>query len=739
MEIKRLQIQLQGQVQGVGFRPHVYRIAQRLELTGFVENNTNGVLIEVQGKQSPNFLKYLLSELPLLARVDKIEKKSINPDQDEKIFKILSSKQGQNKTIIPPDLAICSDCLTELFNTQNRYYHYPFLNCTQCGPRLTVTHQLPYDRQQTSMRLFSLCQACQQEYEEPSNRRYHAQPTACKSCGPTLSLSINKMADAILQKEIITIKALGGYQLVCDATSDNTIKKLRIRKQREDKPFALMVADIEMAKQIAWIDEYEESLLLSQARPIVLLKAKKRVAEYIAPRLNHFGIMLPSTPLHYLLFDALKQRRPNPILVVTSANLHGEPLITNDQEATLKLSTIADKIITHNRAIVTRVDDSVMRVIEKKPLFIRRARGFVPTSIKLPYVIPSTLALGGHLKNTFCITRDNEAFVSQHIGTLDNKATIDFFEESLLYFKRLLDVKPECIAHDNHPDFFTTRFAKQNDLPCIAIQHHHAHIAAVLAEHHITEPVIGLVLDGYGFGENGEAWGGELFYVEAQDYQRIGHLLPLPQPGGDKASREPWRMAAGVLHLLGKNNSISTYFSKQPMCSLVQQLLQNSTLQKTSSCGRLFDAASALLKVTELSRYEGQAAMNLESLVTIPDVLTEGWQIKNNILSLLPTLEYLLTTDSKTGANLFHGTLIAALTEWILTSADYFGANKIILSGGCFLNKILTQGLITKLQFFGLTPMLPHQLPPNDGGLSLGQAWIGGNFYHVSSHSRQNI
>lgn len=428
MKIKRLRIQIQGQVQGVGFRPHVYRIARQLELMGFVENNLHGVLIEIQGMQTDNFLDTLLTKLPLLARIDKIEKKSIQVCQHEKIFQIISSKQGQHKTIIPPDLAICPDCLTELFNPKSHYYHYPFLNCIQCGPRLSVTYQLPYDRQQTSMKRFTLCQACQQEYEDPLNRRYHAQPTACNSCGPRLSLSINKIARAILQKEIIAIKALGGYQLVCDATSDATIKTLRERKHREAKPFALMVADIEAAKQIAFLDEHEELLLLSQARPIVLLKAKTKLAQHIAPGLNHIGIMLPNTPLHYLLFEELKQQKSNSILVVTSANLHGEPLITQDQEATLKLSTIADKIITHNRSIVTRIDDSVMRVIEQKPFFIRRARGFVPTRIKLPYAIPSILALGGQLKNTFCITREDEAFVSQHIGTLDNKATTDFLK-----------------------------------------------------------------------------------------------------------------------------------------------------------------------------------------------------------------------------------------------------------------------------------------------------------------------
>lgn len=738
MELERLQIIVQGQVQGVGFRPHVYRTAIQLGLTGWVQNNASGVFIEVQGKSVSQFIARLTSDLPPLAKINDIHTSTISLNINETSFKIIESKKGKVNTIISPDTCICSHCLNELFDPKNRYYRYPFLNCTHCGPRLTITRNLPYDRCQTSMDDFPLCIDCKADYLDPVNRRYHAQPTACVKCGPQLSLSNKEITKRIIQGEIIALKGLGGYQLICDARNESAILKLRTRKNRDAKPFALMVANVLSAKNIVEINEHAEQLLKSQSRPIVLLRKKSSTTlpETIAPSLSHLGIMLPSTPLHYLLFNAFAEYADglewldeiqSMILIVTSANLGSNPLVIDDQIAHNELDNIVDTIVFYNRQIVTRVDDSVMHMINDRSIFIRRARGFVPTPIQLPHTIPATLAVGGHLKNTFCITRGDEAFVSQHIGSLNNKATIDFFHETLNYLLKFLDVTPERIAHDLHPNFYTTQFAQNYGIPCFAIQHHHAHLASVAAENNIKEPALGLALDGYGYGINGEAWGGELLLLENTQFKRLGSFSPLPQPGGDSATREPWRMAASVLHLLHKGNEIAEKFSHYPQAQFMQNILEkriNTPL--TSSCGRLFDAASALLGVCEISRYEGQAAMQLESLVTLCDYLPNGWSIDNHTFNMLPTLAYLTNVDPVTGANLFHGTLILGLAEWLSQFAQKTSTRIVLLSGGCFLNKILVEGLLKALKNLDLEPVIARQLPSNDGGISLGQAWLAG-------------
>lgn len=721
--INRLQILITGLVQGVGFRPQVYRVAQKLQLTGWVQNTPLGVLIEIQGLNATSFLTTLTSSLPPLAKIDAIQSKTMPLTPLETTFQINASQTGPAQTLISPDTSICKDCLTELFDAQSRYYHYPFLNCTHCGPRLTITRALPYDRAQTTMAGFPLCADCQKDYLDPCNRRYHAQPTACAECGPRLSMPIKAIAAALLKGHIVALKGLGGYQFICDANNEKTVLTLRERKQRLTKPFALMVADCSEAESIVELPQLAADLLMSAARPIVLLKKiNKRLPESIAPGLSHLGIMIPATPIHYLLFDALPKKT---VLIVTSANLAGEPLIIDDEEARLKLATIADAIVSYNRSIITRVDDSVLRLINHAPVFIRRARGYAPTPIKLPYAIPSTLAMGGHLKNTFCITRQDEAFVSQHIGNLTNKTTIEFFHESLAYWMRFLDIKIERIATDFHPDFYTTQWAESYNLPVIPVQHHHAHLASVAAEHHILEPALGLALDGYGYGTEGEAWGGELLQLNQTHVQHLGGFLPLPQPGGDLAAREPWRMAASILNGLGKSDEIMRRFSNQPQATLLAHLLKtNPSWPLSSSCGRLFDAASALLGINALSHYEGEAASKLESLVTTPTVLPHGWCFDNNQFSLLPTFNEMLKLNPISGANIFHGTLIAGLAEWLLSWSKRTGIKVILLSGGCFLNQVLSEGLYQQLTQHGLRVYLPQRLPANDGGLSLGQAWI---------------
>ncbi|AMP94032.1 carbamoyltransferase [Legionella pneumophila subsp. pascullei] len=736
--MERVQISIQGLVQGVGFRPCVYKLAKQMELTGFVQNNASGVLIEIQGQYLSQFIPKLRDQLPPLATIHNVEFISLPVISNETAFEILDSQQGKANTAITPDVCICSECLSELFDPQSRYYRYPFLNCTHCGPRFTITRNLPYDRCQTSMSQFRLCQWCQSDYLNPDNRRYHAQPTACGHCGPQLSVSVDEITQRIGEGEIIALKGLGGYQFICDARNEETISKLRLRKNRETKPFALMVANVKSAERIAEVSSQARLVLESRERPIVLLRKKGAfLPDGIAPGLNHLGIMLPSTPLHYLLFNSflgnpdycqwLDEYHPM-VLVVTSANIGGEPLIIDDKKAEQGLLAIADKIVSHDREIITRADDSVVHMVNEAPRLIRRARGYVPIPLKLPYEIPPTLALGGHLKNTFCITRGNEAFVSQHIGSLNNKATIEYFHESLHHLLKFLAVKPEKIACDWHPDFYTSRLAQEYGLPFYGVQHHHAHLASVAAEYGIQEPVLGLVLDGYGFGSNSESWGGELLLLEKATFKRIGHFFPILQPGGELAAREPWRMAAGILYTLGRGDEIPQRFKEQTQAPYLLQLLEKKIhCPLTTSCGRLFDAVSALLGVESLSRFEGHAAMRLESMVTHPQILNKGWVINDNVFDMRPALRFLANTkEQQLGANLFHGTLIAGLSEWITGICREKGMRMLLLSGGCFLNQVLAEGLVHSLIKSGINPLLPQLLPPNDGGIALGQAWIVG-------------
>jgi len=733
----RLQLKIIGQVQGVGFRPHVYRVASALKLRGWVKNNGAGVVIEVIGENTKQFISLLQENLPPLAKIKNIEAEHFpyNPLDDTGRFEILKSESTSVNTVISPDVATCNNCLEELFNPESRFYLYPFLNCTHCGPRLTITQNLPYDRAQTSMDIFEMCEACVNDYLDPCNRRYHAQPTACQQCGPQLSMSLEKITQYILDGKILAIKSLGGFQLICDANNVDAIEKLRARKHRKTKPFALMALNAPSVQLFGDCSNKEKELLNSQERPIVLLKKKNAIfPDIIAPGLSQWGVMLPYTPFHYLLFYAFLgypsgqdwlEQNCSFVLIVTSANPGKLPLVIDDSVAKSALKDIADHQVSYNRKIITRVDDSVVRVICEKPVFIRRARGYVPSPIKLSSHVPCTLALGAHLKNAFCITRGDEAFVSQHIGDIENTTTVEFLHESLNHLMKFLNVKPERIACDLHPDFYTTRLAHSINLPIIPVQHHHAHLTSVIAEYHIKEPVLGLALDGYGYGDDGSLWGGELFFLEGINYQRIGHFYPIALPGGDQATREPWRIALGILYELNETKEINKRFAEVKNSDAVLQMLEkNIHISRTSSCGRLFDAASALLGTQQQVNYEGEAAMKLESLVSQPEVLSNGWQIHQDQLNLLPTLKYLLNCDPVTGANIFHGTLIAGLADWLEKSCQQWKLNKVVLSGGCFLNKILTEGLVKMLMHKNIIAYFPKQVPPNDGGLCLGQAWV---------------
>lgn len=737
MAFERLQVVVEGVVQGVGFRPHVYHVAKQLGLTGWVKNTATGVMIEIQGASASLFEEEIKSKLPPLANITAFNAKPIPSVTTDNQFKIIASEMGAGCSIISPDTAICRHCLDELFNTQSRYYYYPFLNCTHCGPRLTITQKLPYDRCRTAMASFPLCKACEKDYTNPENRRYHAEPTACNECGPQFSSSIDEMVHLIRAGKILAVKGMGGYQLICDGRNEKTILELRRRKNRPAKPFALMAINPDSAGQYIKLSSQESRLLQSQARPVVLVtKGTMSLPYAIAPGLNQLGMMLPFTPAHYLLFHALVGKPDSPrwwedtypdVLLVTSANLSGNPLYIDDDMAHDELSQVADKIVSYDRKIITRVDDSVMNVVNKRPGFVRRARGFVPGCIKLPFAIPPTLALGGHLKNTFCMTRGDEAFVSQHIGDMTNKDTIDFFHESLAHLQAFLGVKIERLACDGHPDFYTTQLATEYNVPYFPIQHHHAHLASVAAEHHIVKPALGLALDGYGYGHGGESWGGELLLLNDSGFSRLSHFYPLFLPGGDIAVQEPWRMASVVLQSLGKEDDMMRLFSSMPQALPFFNWLECAPQRaKTTSCGRLFDAASALLGINLMSQYEGQAAQLLESRVTKPQVVTAGWDVTQGCFNLLPLFEQLLNVNPETGANRFHGTLIAGLTEWVLLWSAQTSIKTVLLSGGCFLNKILAEGLTKELTRLGFEVYLPEKLPPNDGGLSLGQAWVAG-------------
>ncbi len=731
--VGRWRIRVRGAVQGVGFRPFVYRLAHRFALSGWVRNDAEGVLIEAQGCGLERFVDALRDECPRLARIDAMEWDALVPGEAS-AFHVVSSERGTVNTVVPPDYPVCGDCLHELFDPDDRRHLYPFINCTNCGPRFTLTHELPYDRVRTSMARFDMCPDCDREYRHPGNRRFHAEPVACPRCGPVLDTPVRDIVARVRAGEIVALKGVGGFHLACDAGNAETVDRLRALKQRDHKPFALMLANVDSAERLVVLDGAARELLEGPARPVVVARRRAdSLPESIAPGLPWHGVMLPYTPLQYLLFhcDAGSpegtewlSRAHDLVLVMTSANPGGEPLVFENAEARRRLAGIADHIVSHDRDIVVRADDSVLRIVDGAPCFLRRARGFVPEPIKLARPVPALLAVGAYLKNTICVTRDREAFVSQHIGDLRNPESIRFFEECVYRFLDMLEVEPEAVAHDLHPDFPNTRFADSLRLPGVAVQHHHAHIAAVAAEHAVDGPCLGVALDGFGLGPDGESWGGELMWVQGAEYRRLGHLQELPQPGGEIVARQPWRMGAAALHALDRGAEIARRFRDQAGAEVLAQMLAKGVnTPPSTSCGRWFDAACGLLGVVPRAGFEGHAPTVLEGLVERPRVFHRGWRLREGVLDLLPTLAELLDCGAREGAELFHGTLIAALSEWIESAAGP-DSGAVVLSGGCFLNRVLATGLSRSLQRKGLRPLLPHRLPPNDGAISLGQAWV---------------
>jgi hydrogenase maturation protein HypF len=754
-------IRVTGVVQGVGFRPFVWRLAHELNLTGWVRNDAAGVDIHAEGNSSAltELVRRLQDEAPPLARVDAVISAPAefvgHPD-----FTIGASAGGAMTTAISHDTVNCPACLAELFDPKSRRWRYGFITCTHCGPRFTVTRRLPYDRPQTSLAPFPLCPACQAEYTDPADRRFHAETTCCPDCGPRLQLVDGAgeplpgdpvaAALALLQAgKIVAIKGLGGFHLACDARNTDAVASLRARKQREEKPFAVMVAAVPSAPTFVAMSDDAADLLGSAERPVVLMPKQSdadALLSGIAPGLAELGMMLPATPIQYLLFHEAAGRpagtvwleEPQPLaLVMTSANPHGEPLVIGNDEALARLAGIADAFLLHDREIVVRCDDSVRRAGVGGG-FIRRARGYVPRAIKLPRAGPSVLAVGGWFKNTVCVTRGDEAFVSQHVGDLDNAAACSFFEETVAHLLGILEVTPSVVAHDLHPDFHSTRFAvdfaAEHHLPVVAVQHHHAHIAAVCAEHGIESPVLGLALDGVGLGTDGAAWGGELLLVAGAHCERLGHLQPLALPGGDVAAREPWRMAAAALDALGRGEEIVRRFADEPAAAMVTTMLVRGTKginsPLTSSAGRLFDATAGLLGVRRRVSFEGQAAMLLEGLAARHGraaPLTDGWRVVDGLLDLTPALNYLADANPVEREYLaaqFHATLAAALTDWVARAAERTGVSTVLAAGGCLLNRQLSGILRETLPARGLDFVVARDLPPNDGGLALGQAWV---------------
>ena len=717
---RRLRLRVRGVVQGVGFRPYAHGLASKLALSGFVRNDPDGVWIEVEGAGAEAFVRDLNESPPPLAHIESIEVED-TPLAGGDAFSIEASTPGRASTRIGPDTAICEDCLDDLFNPASRFHRYPLVNCTHCGPRYSITRALPYDRAQTSMAPFPMCEDCARDYADPSNRRFHAEPIACPNCGPRLSHEIGEIADVIRVGGIVALKGLGGFHLVCDARNEAAVAELRRRKGRDAKPFAVMVADLDGAERIARLSEAERTLLRHRTRPIVLAASRHVLAPSVAPRLAEIGVMLAYTPLHALVLDALGDA----VLVATSANVGGDPLVADNDDAHARLGAIADLIVTHDRAIVTRSDDSVMRVIDGAPAFLRRSRGFVPEPIDLGRDGPCTLAAGADLKNTLTLTRGREAFVSQHIGDLENRETIRFREETIRHLTAILDVRPERIVCDLHPDFVSTRLAEAAGLPLLRAQHHVAHIAAVVAEHRLAGAVLGVALDGHGHGADGGAWGGELITLDGARWERVGSLAPLMLPGGDRAAREPWRIGIAMLARLGRLDAATSLFPEIPQAAaLVRRLGAGAREPMTTSLGRLFDAAAALAGVCLHQRYEGQAAMEFQALVVTPRVVADGWRIADGKLDFAPLMRRIIVEKwrGREAAEAFHGTLIAALAAWVAYAARARGLSRIALGGGCLMNAVLAEGLCATLRARGLNPHLPCALPANDGAISFGQA-----------------
>jgi hydrogenase maturation protein HypF len=752
-----VQVSVRGVVQGVGFRPFIYQLATRYNLKGWVCNTSEGVRIEVEGESGAveQFLQALPKEAPPRASVENIAVKHL-PAKSEKYqkFEIVHSIAEEGKyQLISPDIATCQNCLSEIFAPEDRRYRYPFTNCTNCGPRFTIIEDIPYDRPRTTMKHFKMCPQCQREYDDPLDRRFHAQPNACPRCGPSLALldakgkpmvvddAITAASQLLRQGKIVAIKGLGGFLIACDATNEIAVNRLRRRKRRPAKPLAIMVASIEEARKHCYIDKEEEELLLSPNSPIVLMKwrADSPVAASVAPKLKYLGVMLPYTPLHHLLLSDVKIP-----LVMTSGNLSEEPIVKDNDEAARRLSGLVDYFVVHNRDIYARYDDSVTMVERGAPQLIRRARGYAPYPIHLGFSSRQILGCGAEEKNTFCLTRDEYAFLSQHIGDMENLETLENFENNIELYKKLFRIEPEIIAHDLHPEYHTTKYAKEqaadSGVRLVPVQHHHAHIVSGMVDNGLKTPVIGVAFDGTGYGADGNIWGGEFMVADYHSFTRLGHFEYLPLPGGALAIKKPRRIAIGyLLSLLGEATLKQALpFLKQLDAEIEiikQQVRQKINSPLTSSCGRLFDAISALLGVRGEIEYEAQAAIELEMLACDAADETGVYpfsMIKENGLTIikLGNLLSAVLQDLQDGvarariAARFHNTVAMMIKELCKIISHETGLSQVVLSGGVFQNRLLLRKAVHLLEAEGLEVYTHRQVPTNDGGISLGQAVI---------------
>ena len=747
----RLRVHIQGIVQGVGFRPFVYQLAHQHRLNGYVANTPKGVEIEVEGGQVAlrRFVQELPKTAPPLATITQIDTEEL-PAANYSNFEIKPSEEGEERAVlISPDTATCGDCLRELFDQQDRRYLYPFINCTNCGPRYTIINDVPYDRPKTSMAAFVMCEECSREYKDPMDRRFHAQPNGCWACGPRVWLAdgegndlgmkepISTAANLLSQGAIVALKGLGGFHLAVDATRREAVERLRWRKGREEKPLALMSSSLDHIATYAFMGEDERQLLTSAKRPIVIVSKRPGniIAPEVAPRNGYLGVMLPYTPLHHLLLS-----HPFVALVMTSGNISEEPIAIDNLEAVKRLGDIADYFLFHDRDIILRSDDSVMRVAGSRPRQIRRSRGYVPVPIFLRKSVPEVLALGGELKATICLTKENRAFVGQHIGDLENLETLEFLEQTVDHLQRILEVSPALLVHDLHPDYLTTQLAEaQDELPTLAVQHHHAHVVSCMAEHGLEGKVLGLALDGTGYGGDGTVWGGEILLADEKSYKRVAHFEYVPMPGGAKAIKEPWRMAAAYLwatfgkEIFQEELPPSVKWNREQLEVLVQILQRGVNSPLTSSCGRLFDGVAAIIGLRDSIAYEGQAAIELEQWL---EPTTERYQYEfrdvGEKLLLSPTAIFRQVyedTLSGMGPSLisgkFHQTLVAMFAEVSLNLCKLHGLNRVVCSGGVFQNVFLLEKLEERLAGSGLEVYTPELIPANDACISLGQAVIG--------------
>ena len=755
LPVKRYRIDVTGTIQGVGFRPFVYRLAVGSGLSGYVRNNPQGVEMEVEGTEDrlDVFLTGLLEKSPPASLIVDLTRTEVNP-KGESRFIIQTSADGSGKElVIPPDISTCDECLAELLDPADRRYRYPFINCTNCGPRYTIVKGIPYDRDKTTMDPFTMCEACRQEYEDPLDRRFHAQPNACRECGPSLMLleisgrkvpSEDPIAETVrrlLDGEIVAIKGIGGFHLAVDATRSEPVRRLRERKRREEKPFAIMSPDLVAVRSYASVNPDEERLLLHPSRPIVLLeKAGARpIAEAVAPGNRYLGVMLPYTPLHHLLFHA-NGVEPPIALVMTSANLGEEPIVMDNREALERLSGIADAVLVHDREIEQRADDSVIRVCSGNPYIIRRSRGYVPAPVMLKGEVGEILGCGAFLKVSVCLTRGKRAYLSQHIGDLENELAFDFYSRTIAHLERILDLRPKIVAHDLHPDYPSTRYALEREVEVrVAVQHHHAHIVSCLAENGESGPVIGLSCDGTGLGDDGTIWGGEVLLADLSGYTRLGHFEPFPLPGGDSAIREPWRTAYSLLRESFGGESRAIFGRLFPevdaeRAGLIGQMLERSlNSPMTSSLGRLFDGVSAILGISRWVTYEGQAAAHLEMAMNQGEVRSyppalqiEGDRIIMRTCALIRSIVEDLEAGHPSGAISagFHDFVVDSLYEATRLASERTGVRTVALSGGCFQNVYLLEALSGKLRRSGFPVLVHRNVPPNDGGISLGQAVV---------------